>query len=323
MPSMDSNDILTRVGPGTPMGELMREYWIPACLSQELAPDAPPMRLKLLGEKLIAFRDTYGPCRHPGSSLPAPLRLHVLRPQRRRRHPLRLSRLEVRRRRQLPRHAQHPEDQRFTERVKAKAYKIAERGGLVWVYMGKREVPPPLPALEVFGLPADERIVMCHQRDCNWLQSLEGDIDTSHFGFLHVGAVKPTTSIPRPCTAGAWSTARRATMSRRPTGARCTRPIARPIRATYFHRFAHFMFPCFALVPDGTFSNMIQATLSVPLDDSHTMTYDLAWTKREQALRTLKDGSTIPGAALTRDFLPTTTDWLGRWRLKATATTTT
>jgi len=57
MLTMDGNDILTRVGPGTPMGELMREYWIPACLPQELAPDATPMRLKLLGEKLIAFRD--------------------------------------------------------------------------------------------------------------------------------------------------------------------------------------------------------------------------------------------------------------------------
>ena len=68
----------------------------------------------------------------------------------------------------------------------------------------------------------------------------------------------------------------------------------------YFHRFAHFMFPFFALVPDGTFGNMIQATLSVPLDDSHTMTYVLAWTKRDIALRTLKDGSSIPGAAPTR-----------------------
>ena len=67
----------------------------------------------------------------------------------------------------------------------------------------------------------------------------------------------------------------------------------------YFHRFAHFMFPFFALVPDGTFGNMIQATLSVPLDDSHTMTYVLAWSKRDIALRTLKDGSPIPGAALT------------------------
>ena len=62
---------------------------------------------------------------------------------------------------------------------------------------------------------------------------------------------------------------------------------------------------------------MIQATLSVPLDDSHTMTYVCAWSKRDIALRTLKDGSTIPGAGLVRDFLPATTDWLGRWRLKA------
>ncbi|MFI5033806.1 MAG: Rieske 2Fe-2S domain-containing protein, partial [Reyranellales bacterium] len=60
MLSMEHNDILTRVGPGTPLGELMREYWVPACLPSELKPDATPTRIKLLGEKLIAFRDTEG-----------------------------------------------------------------------------------------------------------------------------------------------------------------------------------------------------------------------------------------------------------------------
>ncbi|HSS82317.1 MAG TPA: Rieske 2Fe-2S domain-containing protein, partial [Reyranella sp.] len=210
-----------------------------------------------------------------------------------------------------------PENQRFTDRVKAKAYKVAEKGGIVWVYMGKRKVPPPLPALEVLSIPDDERIVMCHMRDCNWLQSLEGDIDTSHFGFLHAGAVQPDDVDPNTMH-------RYGLLNRTPryhvkeTEWGTMYDAYRPADSgNYFHRFAHFMFPCFALVPDGTFSNMIQATLSVPLDDNHTMTYVCAWSKRDIALRTLKDGSPIPGAALTRDLLPTTTDWLGRWRLKA------
>ena len=106
MLSMESNDILTRVGPGTPTGELMREYWIPACLPSELVADATPTKLMLLGEKLIAFRDSSGRvgildhrCPHRCASMFFG-RNEAERP------PLRLSRLEVRRRRQLPRHAE-------------------------------------------------------------------------------------------------------------------------------------------------------------------------------------------------------------------------
>jgi phenylpropionate dioxygenase-like ring-hydroxylating dioxygenase large terminal subunit len=317
MLSMESNDILTRVGPGTPMGELMREYWIPACLPRELAPDAVPLRLKLLGEKLIAFRDTKG-------------RIGIMD----HRCPHRCASMFFGRNEEGGiRCAYHgwkfdvdgncldqpnlPEDQRFTDRVKAKAYKVAELGGIVWVYMGKRKVAPPVPALEVLSLPDDERMVMCHMRECNWLQSLEGDIDTSHFGFLHVGAVKPDEVDPN--TMHRWSVIDRAPRYHvKETDWGTMYAAYRPADpGNLYYRFAHFMFPFFALVPDGTFSNMIQATLSVPLDDSHTMTYILAWSKRDQALRTFKDGSPIPGAVLSREFLPTTSDWLGRWRLKA------
>src|SRR6478752_1410188 len=303
MLSMEHNDTLTRVGPGTPTGELMR--------------DAPPTRLKLLGEKLIAFRDSEG-------------RIGILD----HRCPHRCASMFFGRNEEGGlRCAYHgwkfdvdgncldqpnlPEDSRFTDRVKAKAYKVAEKGGLIWVYMGKRQVPPPLPALEVLSIPDDERIVMCHKRDCNWLQSLEGDIDTSHFGFLHAGAVQPDDVDPN--TMHRWGLVDRTPRYHvKETDWGTMYDAYRPAGpGNYFHRFAHFAFPCFAMVPDGTFSNMIQATLSVPLDDSHTMTHVLAWSKREQALRTLKDGNPIPGAALTRDLLPTTTDWLGRWRLKA------
>ena len=309
------NELLTRVGRGTPMGDLMREFWIPACLPDELVADAPPMRLMLLGEKLIAFRDSAG-------------RIGIMD----HRCPHRCASMFFGRNEQNGiRCAYHgwkfdvdgncldmpnvPPEQQFKAKVKARAYRTAEHGGLVWVYMGDRGEPPTLPDLEVFSLPPEQRLITVHQRDCNWLQSLEGDIDTSHFGFLHVGSVDPDDVAPDSMYR--WGLLDRApryhvretdwgTMyaAYRPAGPRRT-----------FYRFAHFVFPCFAMVPDGEFDNMIQSTLSVPLDDTHTMTYVLGWTKRKQALRTLKDGSDIPGAAVNRVYLPRTNDWLGRWRL--------
>ena len=106
MLSQEDNELLCRVGPGTPMGNLMREYWIPAVRSDELpAPDCAPMRVRLLGEDLIAFRTTSGEAGDHPERLPAPWRLAVLRAQRRRRPALRVPRLEVRRYRRLRRYA--------------------------------------------------------------------------------------------------------------------------------------------------------------------------------------------------------------------------
>ena len=98
MLSQFDNETLTRVGPGTTMGDLLREYWIPAMLSTELpGPDSDPVRLRLLGEDLIAFRDTNGELRPHRQLLPAPSREPLLRSERGVRHPLRVPRLEVRR----------------------------------------------------------------------------------------------------------------------------------------------------------------------------------------------------------------------------------
>src|SRR5260370_6803162 len=98
--------------------------------------------------------------------------------------------------------------QEFKHRIKAKAYKVVERGGFVWTYMGPRAEAPPLPNIEVLMLPEEERFTRVHQRECNWFQSLEGDIDTSHFGFLHVGSVKAEDIDPT--TIHRWSVVDRA-----------------------------------------------------------------------------------------------------------------
>ena len=131
-----NNEMLTRVGPGTPMGNLMREYWIPACLSSELKADGEPLRLMLLGEQLIAFRDTEG-------------RIGVME----HRCPHRCASLFFGRNEEGGlRCVYHgwkfdvegncldmpnvPPAQDFKDRIKAKAYRVVERAGIVWTYMG-------------------------------------------------------------------------------------------------------------------------------------------------------------------------------------------
>src|SRR5690349_10691621 len=176
---------LTRTGPGTPMGELMRLYWMPALKSSELERDGALVRFMLLGEKLIAFRDTAGKvgvfdhrCPHRCASLflgrneEGGLRCtyHGWK------YDVDGNCLET------PNLPGNPE---FKDRIKAKAYKTVERNGLVWVYMGERKKAPPLPQIEATLLPESEVNIVFAQRECNWLQGLEGEIDTSHFGFLH------------------------------------------------------------------------------------------------------------------------------------------
>ena len=312
---------LTRVSPATSMGDLMRQYWIPACLSSELARDGAPLRLMLLGEKLIAFRDSAG-------------RVGVMD----HRCPHRCASLFLGRNEEGGiRCVYHgwkfdvsgtcvdmpnvPPHQDFKHKVMAKAYRAVERAGVIWVYMGSRSKAPPLPALEILDVPEHEVGVVFIQRNCNYLQALEGDIDTSHFGFLHAGHVDPdelgesdpiyhTVAIRAPeyhVADTAWGTTY--------AGYR----VAGPRRMSW--RFGNFLFPFWAQVPNGEFARHVQFRGWVPLDDEHTM-YCVLWWKRGVSAMTQqapasKDGAPIGGMGRGNDFLPNTSDWLGRWRLAA------
>src|SRR5207248_2695439 len=144
------NELLSRVGAGTPMGELMRQYWLPGLLSREVpAPDCDPRRVRLLGEKLIAFRDSNGKvgvlqnhCPHRGASLffgrneEAGLRCvyHGWK------FDVEGNCIDM---------PNEPAESDFKTKVKAVAYPTQERGGIVWTYMGPRTNPPPMPDLEV------------------------------------------------------------------------------------------------------------------------------------------------------------------------------
>jgi phenylpropionate dioxygenase-like ring-hydroxylating dioxygenase large terminal subunit len=320
MTTQTEGELLTRVGPGTPMGELLREYWLPAALSSELVADGDPVRLVLLGERLLAFRDSAG-------------RVGIMD----HRCPHRCASLFYGRNEEGGiRCIYHgwkfdvdgncldqpnlPEHQVFKHKVHAKAYRVAESNGLIWCYMGARKTPPPPPAFESTFLPKAELRITFAMRECNWLQALEGDIDTSHFSFLHLGALKPE-ELPED-QVGRW-----VVESRTPEFAVETTKYGliygahRPADPgeTYW-RIAQYLFPFWTMPPTGPFSNNIHTRAWIPMDDTHVMFVSMMWTNGYQSLGPRKDGTPVPGhVGGIEHLLPNTSDWYGRWRLKGNA----
>ena len=187
----EQNKLVTETNSGTPMGELFRRYWLPALLSEELpTPDCPPVRLKLLGERLVAIRDTEGRlgvmdefCAHRGVSL-----WFGRNEEGGLRCPYHGWKFDVTG--QCTEVPSEEEGSAFCKRIKLKAYPLVERGGVIWIYMGPPEQQPPLPEWEFATVPDAHRFVTKRIQICNWLQALEGGIDSSHVSFLHSGGLK-------------------------------------------------------------------------------------------------------------------------------------
>ena len=190
MLSFEENEQLVRTGPGTPMGTLMRRYWIPALFSTSLPePDCAPVRVKLLNEKLVAFRDTDGRiglfderCPHRNASMFF---------GRNEENGLRCVyhgwKFDIEGNCvDMP---SEPPESNFKRKVKIESYPCMERGGVVWAYMGPAELKPAFPELEWTLVPESHRFATRHIQECNWLQAFEGGFDTSHVSFLHRGDV--------------------------------------------------------------------------------------------------------------------------------------
>jgi phthalate 4,5-dioxygenase len=189
MLSAADNDLLTRTGADAPMGQLFRRFWQPVALSEELPePDGPPMRVQVMGEKLVAFRDTLGRvglvdprCPHRGADLfygrneGCGLRCvyHGWK--------FDMTGKPV----DLPNTTSNSP---YYESVRLKAYPTREYGDIVWAWMGPQDRIPEIPELEFGQLPASHRFVSKRMQECNWAQAMEGGLDTSHFSFLHMPA---------------------------------------------------------------------------------------------------------------------------------------
>ena len=179
----DMSETLVRTGPGTRMGNLMRRYWVPALLSSEIAePDGPQVRVQILGEKLLAFRDTEGRpglidefCSHRGVSLFF---------GRNEENGIRCSYHGVK----FDRNGQCvevPSSPQSCARMNIKSYPCLERAGIVWAYMGPADKIPAAPELEWCTLPESHVFVSKRLQECNYLQAMEGGIDTAHVSYVH------------------------------------------------------------------------------------------------------------------------------------------
>ncbi|HWO73337.1 MAG TPA: Rieske 2Fe-2S domain-containing protein [Dehalococcoidia bacterium] len=354
MLSKQDNEVLCRVGPGTPMGTLMRQYWIPVFLSSELpAPDCPPVRVRVLGEDLIGFRATSGQpglvanaCPHRGASLffgrneEEGLRCVY--------HGWKFDATGA-----CVDMPSEPAESNFRSKVRVTAYPCRERNGVVWAYMGPRPASdlPPLPDLEPNMVEDQPTVVQKVLRDCNWMQGLEGDIDTSHLGFLHLGMIQPEDT--QPGTFDYYTVADRAPRyDVVDTEFGTSYGAYRPAEAdSYYWRVAHFLFPFYTMIPTGVLGVQVLVRAWVPIDDEHMMfwSFSVPGTRAqgqggppgvdaaagsggaiEARARRLQEtyagladappgGTRVSGPAGTFEYLPETSGFLGKWRLAQNA----
>ncbi|MSQ23350.1 MAG: aromatic ring-hydroxylating dioxygenase subunit alpha [Chloroflexi bacterium] len=274
MLSKEENELLTRVGPGTMMGDVMRQYWLPFLYSWEIPADGPPLRVRLLGEDLLAFRDSAGAigllaerCAHRGAALffgrneECGLRCVY--------HGWKYD--TQGRCIDMP---NEPAESSFKERILLQAYQARERGGVVFAYLGpKQSDPPALPDLEWTLLPEAQvhhgyKAVL----ECNWMQSLEGDLDSAHLFILH-GRLRADDQGAM----GVWHPDRSPRLEIQETGyglmygARRDEPDGR-----VYWRTSQYLFPVhtiFPASPDGT----VPCHIWVPIDDEHTLAWDVRW----------------------------------------------
>jgi phenylpropionate dioxygenase-like ring-hydroxylating dioxygenase large terminal subunit len=281
MLSKQENEYLCRVGKGTPMGELFRRFWLPALLSGELPEsDGPPVRLRLLGEDLVGFRDSEGRvgilearCAHKlaqlfwGRNEECGLRCayHGWKYD--------VSGACVDMPNELP-------ESRFRDKIRLTAYPTREQAGVVWVYMGPADrAPSDLPQMEWVRVPEGYQCVTKWLQRTNWAQGMEGEIDSSHTSFLHFGrGARQTGVVPRinrlvnPAAVDpVMQRARRdgaPQFTLRDTPYGYTYGARRRAEAGQFYwRVTRWLYPFYSLIPAAG------GRAWVPIDDEHTWTF--------------------------------------------------
>src|SRR6266545_1368167 len=268
------NDLITSVAAGTPGGEVVRHYWLPVLLSYELAPDGPPLRVRLLSEDLIAFRTAAGQvglvqnsCPHRGASMffgrneEEGLRCVY--------HGWKFdvdgSCVDM---------PSEPAESNFKAKVRAKAYPCRERNGVIWTYMGSRVPAPALPELEWNMVPEAQCYVSKRVQRCNWFQALEGGIDSSHSNFIHA-----TLNLD-PASAGTRAAFRVTSKSlhfeTRDTEYGVIVANRRPAdEGNVYWRMNHYVMPFYTMFPPtgGRPDTPISGHAWVPIDDENTLVF--------------------------------------------------
>jgi phthalate 4,5-dioxygenase oxygenase subunit len=282
----EQNELLCRTDAGTPMGELFRRYWLPILLSWELPqPDGPQVRVKCLGERMIAFRDTNGRlglidefCAHRGVSLyfgrneECGLRC----PYHGWKYDVTGQCVEV---------PSEPAESGYCQKIKLKSYPLHEQGGVIWVYMGPAGQEPPFPEFEFATVAPEQTYTSKRSQECNWLQAMEGGIDSSHVSFLHSGALN-TDPLFKGSKGNQYNLG-----DKKPVfevvesegglyiGARRNAEDGK-----YYWRITPWVMPCFTMVPPRA-DHPMHGHFWVPMDDENCM----AWSFDYHPVRSLSE----------------------------------
>src|SRR5215467_628232 len=308
MMTREHNELITPTGPGTPVGNLFRRYWIPALLFEELPePECPPVRVKLLSERFIAFRDTRGRlglidefCAHRGVSLW-------------------FGRNEGNGLR-CPYHGwkydytgqcvdvpSEPEETGFCRKIKLKSYPLVESGGILWAYMGPPQDQPPFPAFEWTTLPATHCYTSKRWQECNYLQAMEGGIDSSHVSFLHSGALH-TDPLHRGTKGALYQRDRSPKFEVvQSAGGLCIGVRRNAEEGHYYWRVTQWIMPWYTMVPPYG-DNALNAHAWVPMDDENcftwTFTYHPTRPLSEMELEAMRHGGGIHVELTPETFRP-------------------
>ena len=284
MMSSADNEMLVRTSAGTPMGEYFRRYWLPFALSRELPePDGAPIRVKVMGEELVAFRDTNGRvglieprCAHRGTSLffgrneECGLRCvhHGWK------YDVDGKCVDM---------PNVPPGASMQDTVSIKAYPTREFGEMVWAFLGPKETAPQVPQLEHGLLPASHRYVTKRLQQCNWAQSMDGALDTAHFSFLHMPAPSVKSNDPANIAADEnrirWLRADpmpQFTIVDHDVGFVLGGSRKADDREFYW-RITQFMLPSHSITPSAMPGEIYYGYTWVPVDDESCWIYVYAW----------------------------------------------
>ena len=272
--------LLGETGPGSAMGKLLRRYWTAALLTRELPErDGAPVRVRILGEDLIAFRNSNGEvgllaehCSHRGASLhfgenkDCGLRCwyHGWK------YDIHGDCVDM---------PNEPPGRVFKDKIKHTAYPCVEKGGVVFAYLGPPAKKPKLPALEWLTVPESHVYVSKRLQNCHWTQGMDGDIDGAHLTFLH-GKTDALDKAPDLKGSNSVDWLRQdihPTFHMRKTPGRILLATRRRAGETdYYYRINQWFMPGYTTIPlpgDGTLAGHSW----VPVDDTRSWTFTWSW----------------------------------------------
>ncbi|OOG53104.1 Rieske 2Fe-2S domain-containing protein [Polaromonas sp. C04] len=266
--SKEDNELLTRVENGAPMGEMIRQhYWLPAVPSVKLEADGAPVRVRLLGGNYVAFRATDGSvgvldeqCPHRKASLA--LARNEENGLRCLYHGWKFNvKGEVV---EAPNHA--GDQEQFCSHVRVNRYTAVDRGGIIWVWLGKGNSAPKFPDLPFVNLPSHQRSVTCVEVPTNWVQGVEATVDSSHVGVLHESTTQITAGGGNERMHMTKALAPKLEFEERPYGYRYAALRALPDDKIYA-RVNNFVMPWYGVICPPDTNGPTTVFFSTPVDD--------------------------------------------------------